>query len=82
MMMISFHSLEDRIAKNFSRRMKDGCLCGREPQHCLCHNGSFAGVLTKKPVTPQDDELAWNNRSRSAKLRAIVKLKDIPAAVL
>lgn len=79
MMTISFHSLEDRIAKNFFRRMKDGCLCGREPQNCLCHNGSFAEVLTKKPVTPQDDEISWNNRSRSAKLRAIVKLRDIPA---
>ena len=82
MMTMSFHSLEDRIAKNFFRRMKDGCLCGREPQHCLCRNGSFAEVLTKKPVTPQDDELAWNNRSRSAKLRAVTKLKDIPAAGL
>lgn len=79
MMTISFHSLEDRIAKNFFRRMKDGCLCGLEPQNCMCHNGSFAGVLTKKPLTPQDDELHWNNRSRSAKLRAIVKLKDIKA---
>ncbi len=79
MMAISFHSLEDRIVKNFARRMKDGCLCGLEPQHCMCHNGAFAAVLTKKPVAPQDDEIAWNSRSRSAKMRALVKLKEIPA---
>ena len=79
MMAISFHSLEDRIVKNFSRRMKHGCLCGLEPQRCLCRNGAFAEVLTKKPVLPQTDEIAWNSRSRSAKLRALVKLKEIPA---
>ncbi len=79
MMTIAFHSLEDRIAKNFFRRMNHGCLCGLEPQHCMCRNGSFAEILTKKPVTPADDEVAWNNRSRSAKLRAIMKLKDIPS---
>lgn len=77
MMAISFHSLEDRMVKNFFRRMKSGCLCGREPQHCLCSNRPFGEVLTKKPVEPCDDEVAWNNRSRSAKLRVIRKLRDV-----
>lgn len=76
MMAISFHSLEDRIVKNFFRRMKDGCLCGNEPQHCICSNKPFAQILTKKPLEAGDDEVAWNNRSRSAKLRAVVKLRD------
>ena len=77
MMAISFHSLEDRIVKNFFRRMKDGCLCTQEPQHCMCSNKPFMKLLTKKPVDPDDDEVAWNYRSRSAKLRAAVKLRDI-----
>ena len=77
MMAISFHSLEDRIVKNFFRRMKDGCLCRQEPQHCMCSNKPFMKLLTKKPVEAEQDEVAWNNRSRSAKLRAAVKLGDI-----
>ncbi len=77
MMTISFHSLEDRIAKNFFRRMKDGCLCTQEPQHCMCNNRPFMKLLTKKPLEPEQDEVVWNNRSRSAKLRAAFKLRDI-----
>ena len=77
MMAISFHSLEDRIVKNFFRRMKDGCICSLEPQKCMCTNKPFMKVLTKKPVEADDDELRWNNRSRSAKLRASVKLRDM-----
>ncbi len=77
MMTISFHSLEDRIAKVFFRRMKDGCLCGNEPNRCNCMNKPFAELLTKKPVTAGDDELMWNNRSRSAKLRAARKIRSI-----
>jgi len=77
MMAISFHSLEDRIAKIFFRRMKDGCLCGNEPNRCNCMNKPFAELLTRKPLTAMDDELKWNNRSRSAKLRAIRKLRSI-----
>jgi 16S rRNA (cytosine1402-N4)-methyltransferase len=76
MMAISFHSLEDRIAKIFFRRMKDGCLCGAEPDKCNCMNRSFAELLTKKPVTADEDELRWNNRSRSAKLRAARKIRS------
>jgi len=77
MMAISFHSLEDRIAKIFFRRMKDGCLCGEEPNRCNCMNKPFAELITKKPVTADEDELRWNNRSRSAKLRAARKLRSI-----
>jgi 16S rRNA (cytosine1402-N4)-methyltransferase len=77
MMAISFHSLEDRIVKNFFRRMKDGCLCELEPQHCMCMNKPFMKLLTKKPLEAEEDEVAWNNRSRSAKLRAAVKLRDV-----
>ncbi|MCL2155184.1 MAG: 16S rRNA (cytosine(1402)-N(4))-methyltransferase RsmH [Leptospirales bacterium] len=77
MMAISFHSLEDRIVKNFFRRMKDGCTCSLEPQKCICMNKPFMKVLTKKPVEADDDEVQWNNRSRSAKLRAAMKIRGI-----
>jgi 16S rRNA (cytosine1402-N4)-methyltransferase len=75
MMAISFHSLEDRIAKIFFRRMKDGCLCGEEPNRCNCMNKPFAELLTKKPVMADDDELRWNNRSgaRSSGLKKVEK---------
>ncbi len=70
---MSFHSLEDRIVKNYFKQLKDGCTCGNDPKYCMCRNDPFGRILTKKPVMAQDDELAWNNRSRSAKLRAFVK---------
>ena len=70
---ISFHSLEDRIAKQFFRR-----LCGQSegfddhrPQDL---REKFAEPLTRRPVTPDDNEIAANPRSRSSKLRAIRKL--------
>jgi len=75
-MAISFHSLEDRIVKTFFRRMKDGCLCTAEPQNCLCMNKPFMKLLNKKPFEAEADEVSWNYRSRSAKLRAAVKLRD------
>ncbi len=70
---ISFHSLEDRPAKQFFRRM-----CGQPenaddatPQDL---RAKFAEPLTRRPLTPADDEIAANPRSRSAKLRALRKL--------
>jgi 16S rRNA (cytosine1402-N4)-methyltransferase len=77
MMAISFHSLEDRIVKNYFRRLKKGCLCGKDPRECECRHSSFVEILTKKPLVPADDEIEWNNRSRSAKLRAAVKISEV-----
>ncbi len=62
---ISFHSLEDRIVKNF---FKDSPLTGDLPK------GENLKVLTKKPVMPSEEEIKINRRSRSAKLRAITKI--------
>ena len=71
---ISFHSLEDRIVKDQFRRLAKGCVCELPPQHCTCNGEPFVSLLTKKPLTPSNDELAENKRSRSAKLRACVKV--------
>ncbi len=67
---ISFHSLEDRIVKNRFVRWSKSCICPPEAMRCTCgNNHSYGKVLTKKPITAEDDELKANPRSRSAKLR-------------
>lgn len=71
---ISFHSLEDRIAKLAFRRYENPCTCDPRAPICTCGKTPTARVLTRKPVTPGEDEIASNPRSRSAKLRAIEKL--------
>ena len=73
-MAISFHSLEDRIVKNYFKRLSRGCLCFFEPKNCMCTNMPFAEILTKKPIVPAQDEIEFNKRSRSAKLR-VCKIK-------
>ncbi len=74
LMAISFHSLEDRIVKKRFREFSRGCTCGNVPKHCVCTGKPFARILTKKPVEPQQDEIDFNSRSRSAKLRVCEKL--------
>ncbi len=73
-MAISFHSLEDRIVKNTFRRLAKGCTCAEEGNRCLCEGDPVVKILTKKPITPQPDEIAVNNRARSAKMRVCEKL--------
>ena len=71
---ISFHSLEDRIVKQFMQREAQNCLCPPELLHCQCDHRASLRVLTRKPVGPSAEEIAANPRSRSAKLRAAERL--------
>ncbi len=71
---VSFHSLEDRIVKQFFQRLAKGCVCPPEFPQCICGKNPKARLLDKKPVTASPDELATNPRSKPAKLRAIIKL--------
>ncbi len=71
---IAFHSLEDRLVKRAFRREATGCVCPREQMVCVCGHVARLRVLTRKPVTPGPAEVAENPRSRSAKLRAAVRL--------
>ncbi|MCK9473864.1 16S rRNA (cytosine(1402)-N(4))-methyltransferase RsmH [Sulfurimonas sp.] len=67
---ISFHSLEDRIVKNRFSKWRENCICPKEAMRCTCSNDySYGKILTKKPLTAEDEELRANSRSRSAKLR-------------
>lgn len=71
---ITFHSLEDRIVKNTFRSMERPCLCPPDSPICICNREPTAKVITRKPVIATDDEISYNRRSRSAKLRACQKL--------
>lgn len=71
---ISYHSLEDRIVKQLFRDKSTGCICPPEVPVCTCHHQPEISVLTRKPVIPGETELQENPRSRSAKLRAAEKL--------
>ena len=73
---ITFHSLEDRIVKQFFIELCKGCTCPPEFPVCICHKTPFAEKVTKKPVTASDEELEINPRSRSAKLRAVRRIKE------
>lgn len=67
---ISFHSLEDRLVKGFMRREASDCICPPGLPVCVCNHRARLRLLTPKPVTPGSEEIAANPRARSAKLRA------------
>ena len=71
---ITFHSLEDRIVKQTFNQLASGCTCPKDFPVCVCGNKPKIKVLTKKPIFPSDDELAVNSRSKSAKLRVAEKI--------
>ena len=73
---ISFHSLEDRIVKNFFRTMNKNCTCPQEAPVCTCSGRRCVNFLTKKGITPTNEEIERNPPSRSARLRAVEKVLD------
>jgi 16S rRNA (cytosine1402-N4)-methyltransferase len=70
MVIISFHSLEDRLVKGFMRREASDCICPPGIPVCVCNHRARLRLLTPKPATPSNREIAANPRARSAKLRA------------
>ncbi len=71
---ISFHSLEDRIVKHIFREYAEGCICPRQLPVCACGRQPRVRILTGRPVTATQQEINDNPRARSAKLRAVEKL--------
>ncbi len=71
---ISFHSLEDRIVKESFRTAATGCNCPKELPVCICGRVPRFKLVTRKPITAGEAEVAANPRSRSAKLRVVEKI--------
>lgn len=74
LIVISYHSLEDRIVKRMMRDAARECICPPEKPICDCNHKPELKILTKKPITPTEEEIEQNPRSRSAKLRASEKI--------
>ena len=73
---ITFHSLEDRIVKNYFRNLGKQCICPSNQAVCTCGGSACAEILTRKPVEPTAEEVKVNSPSRSAKLRVVRKIRD------
>jgi 16S rRNA (cytosine1402-N4)-methyltransferase len=73
---ISFHSLEDRIVKNFFREKNKDCTCPPDAPICRCEGRRVLRILTRKPLFPGDEEMRNNPPSRSAKFRVVEKVLD------
>lgn len=69
LVVISYHSLEDRIVKQFFHDQTSDCVCPRELPLCRCRFRSQLRILEKKPIIPTAEEIQKNSRSRSAKMR-------------
>ncbi len=74
LVVISFHSLEDRIVKEFFIQEAKDCVCPPEFPTCICDKASSIRILTRKPITASPEEISSNPRSKPAKLRAAEKL--------
>lgn len=72
---ISFHSLEDRIVKQFMRKESKDCICPPRQPVCTCGHKATLREITKKPVRPQEEEIRRNARSRSARLRVAERIE-------
>lgn len=71
LVILSYHSLEDRLVKEAFRRWAASCLCPPQLPRCVCGWSPQVKILTSKPLVPTPQELAVNPRARSARLRAV-----------
>lgn len=76
LVVITFHSLEDRIVKKVFNNMERPCTCPPQLPVCVCGKEPLLKVITKKPVTAGEEELKTNTRSKSAKLRAAERVSS------
>jgi len=73
---ITFHSAEDRIVKNFFKMMNKDCICPENVPICRCEGRRSVNLLTRKGVVPKKDEIERNPPSRSARLRVVEKILE------
>ena len=69
LVIITFHSLEDRAVKQAYIDLQGKCTCPKDLPYCICNYTSYGKILTKKPILPTKEEQETNSRSKSAKLR-------------
>lgn len=74
LVVISFHSLEDRLVKDFLRRESQDCICPPQIPVCVCGHHASLKLITKRVITPSPAEVSANPRSRSAKLRVAERI--------
>jgi len=74
LVVISFHSLEDRMVKTFFRRESQDCICPPDLPACRCAHVATLRLVTRKPIRPSDEEVRANPRARSARLRVAERL--------
>jgi 16S rRNA (cytosine1402-N4)-methyltransferase len=74
LVVLSYHSLEDRIVKRFFQSERRGCVCPPEAPVCVCGRSPRLRLVTKPSLTPSREEVAINPRARSARLRAAERL--------
>jgi len=73
LVVITFHSLEDRTVKDAMLEAEGKCVCPKELPYCVCNYKSYGKMITKKPIYPSNKEQEENSRSKSAKLRIFEK---------
>ncbi len=73
---ITFHSLEDRIVKSIYKKSENPCTCPSDFPICVCGKKSLGKVITRKPIIPSEEELEYNSRSKSAKLRVFERAQQ------
>ena len=76
LVVISYHSLEDRIVKNFFKQESRRCVCPPDLPICVCGEPGRLKILTKRPIQPSKEEVQRNPRSRSARLRTAEMLEE------
>ena len=76
MSVITFHSLEDRLVKQTFKGFCAGCVCPAQFPVCVCGKTPMGRPVNKKPIVPGSREIEQNPRSRSSKLRSIIKIKN------
>jgi 16S rRNA (cytosine1402-N4)-methyltransferase len=70
LVVISYHSLEDRIVKEFLKREAQDCLCPPGIPVCICGHKATFKIVTPQPLVPSEEEIKHNPRSKSARLRS------------
>ena len=74
LVVISYHSLEDRIVKQFMQQESRDCICPPGTPTCVCEHTACLRLINKKVITPSKEEIQFNPRSRSAKLRVAERI--------